>query len=233
MTSTGSAGLSVDGVARPQDRPDSLSAWVYNAIRRAIIDGTLPAASRVTEAALAKEMNVSKTPVREALLRLREIGLIESEGPRAGRIITPSLEQLRDTYDIRCALEPVSARLAGGRADQETLALAAKQAQLTVDAANRHDVAAYREADEAFHSLVGQASGNQKLARMIDDVNALISALRMRALPGIDASPLCASQHVAIVAALVKGDSVQAEKLMSEHVNHVASEVLRAVADRT
>ena len=219
------------GAVRLDQRPDSLSESVYNAIRQAIIDGTIPPATRVTEAALAKQMNVSKTPVREALLRLREIGLIESDGPRAGRIVMPSLEQLRDAYEIRCALETTSARLAGQRGDRDSLLAAHEQATLTVTAANSRAIAAYREADELFHSLIGRASGNQKLARMIDDVNALISALRMRSLPGIDASPLCAAQHVAIAQALLDGDGETAAACMDKHVSHVRSEVLKAFAE--
>ena len=214
-----------------EQRPDSLSAWVYNAIRQAIIDGRIPPGSPMTEAALAKQMNVSKTPVREALLRLREIGLIESYGPRAGRIVTPSLDQLRDSYETRCALETASARLAAQRGDRETLLAAQKQAKATVAAAKRRDIVKYREADESFHSLIGVASGNRKLAHMIDDINALISTLRMRTMPGIDASPLCASQHLNISEALLSGDAETAERLMAEHVTYVSSEVLRAFAD--
>jgi DNA-binding GntR family transcriptional regulator len=214
-------------------RPDSLTFSVYNAIREAIIDGRLPAATRVTEAGLAKQLNVSKTPVREALLRLREIGLIEADGPKFGRIVTPSRARTRDAYEVREALETHSARLAAERGDREVLLAARHAAEITVVAADQRDVPRYRVADDAFHTTVAAATGNSRLSRLIDDTNALISALRQRQLPGVDASPICASQHMAISDALLSGDSDQAVARMSEHVRHVAGEVLAHFVDGT
>jgi GntR family transcriptional regulator, rspAB operon transcriptional repressor len=212
-------------------RPDSLALWVYNTIRQSIIDGTLPAASKVTEASLARELGVSKTPVREALLRLKEVGLVEADGPLAGRIVSPSLEQIRDAYEVREALESKSARLAAERGDKATLLAAEREAERTVVAADRRDNAAYRAADEAFHATIAEAGGNRRLARLIDDTNALVTALRQRDLPGVDASPLCASQHMQIAAALLARDADGAVRLMSEHVRHVASEILTHFAE--
>lgn len=209
-------------------RPASLTLSVYHAIRQAIIDGRIPAATRVTEAALARQLNVSKTPVREALLRLKEVGLIEADGSRAGRILTPSFEHTRDAYELRESLEVVSARLAAQRGEGSALLLARREANATVVAAGNCDIAGYREADQAFHAAVAAAGGNRMLARAIDDINALISALRQRAIPGVDASVVCASQHVGIVEAILAADVSGAERLMSEHVRHVGTQVLEA-----
>src|ERR1700716_2927871 len=93
-------------------RPESLSEVVYETIRDAIVNRTIPPGVRVTEAGLAKQLNVSKTPVREALLRLREIGLIEPSGVRGGRIILPSPTSIRQAYEVRLALETFAAEAA-------------------------------------------------------------------------------------------------------------------------
>jgi len=221
------AGQAADANLVPlEQRPDTLTLSVYNAIRQAIIDGVLPANSRVTEAALAKQLAVSKTPVREALLRLKEVGLIESDGPRIGRIVSPSRSRTRDAYEVREALEAASARLAAERSSAQALQEAKRLAELTLDAAQRSDVAAYRISDEAFHGGLAAAGGNAKLCRLLDDVNALVSALRQRDLPGVDASVVCAQQHLAIADALLSRDADKAVALMVEHVRHVATEVL-------
>lgn len=212
-------------------RPDSLAMSVYNTIRQAIVDGKLAAASRVTEAGLAKELGVSKTPVREALLRLKEVGLVESDGPRADRIVTPSADRLRDAYEVREALEMKSARLAAERGDREVLLAARHEAERTVVAADQNDFSAYRAADEAFHTTIARATGNTRLARLIDDANAMIVALRQRDVPGIDASPLCASQHMAISKALLDGDAALASRLMEEHVRSVGENVVAYLTD--
>ena len=70
-------------------RPESLSDVVYETIRDAIVHRTIPPGARVTETGLAKQLDVSKTPVREALLKLREIGLIEPHGACGGRGVAP------------------------------------------------------------------------------------------------------------------------------------------------
>jgi len=212
-------------------RPESLALSVYNTIRQAIIDGLLPAGMRVTEAGLAKQLGVSKTPVREALLRLKEIGLIEGDGAMAGRIVAPSFEQTRDAYEVREALETKSARLAAERADKASLLAARRAAERTVVAADQRDDVAYRAADEAFHATIAAASGNRRLARLIDDTNALITTLRQRDLPGVDASPLCASQHMQISEALLARNADEAVRLMREHVRHVSSEILAHFVD--
>lgn len=209
-------------------RPDSLALSVYTTIRQAIVDGRLPAGTRVTEAGLAKELGVSKTPVREALLRLKEVGLIESDGPRVDRIVTASVDRVRDAYEVREALEGKSARLAAQRGDQLLLLAARREAERTVVAADKGDDASYRAADEAFHASIAAAGGNERLARLIADTNALITTLRQRDLPGIDASPLCASQHMMIAKALLSGDADAAGRLMEEHVRSVGTEIIAA-----
>lgn len=83
-TAAGGQTGGVSGTISLKRRADSLTYSVYEAIKQAIVNGRLPANTRVTEAALARQLVVSKTPVREALLRLKEIGLIEAEGPKAG-----------------------------------------------------------------------------------------------------------------------------------------------------
>ena len=98
-------------------RPDSLTDAVYEAIRRGIIDRRLAPGSPVTEAALAEQLGVSKTPVREALLRLKDIGVIEPNGRRGGRVVQLSEVSVRRAYEVRDALEPYAAGRAAERAD--------------------------------------------------------------------------------------------------------------------
>ncbi|HEY1347140.1 MAG TPA: GntR family transcriptional regulator, partial [Streptosporangiaceae bacterium] len=71
------------------DKPESLTQIVYQTLRDAIISKRLLPGERVSEASLARQLRVSKTPVREALLRLQAIGLVEADGARGGRIVRP------------------------------------------------------------------------------------------------------------------------------------------------
>src|SRR5262245_11921143 len=96
-------------------RPALLAEMVQDAIRDAIVTRRLSPGERITEAALAKQLGVSKTPVREALLKLEYIGLIEPDGARGGRIITPSPESIRSAYEVRMGLETQAVRFLAGR----------------------------------------------------------------------------------------------------------------------
>ena len=102
-------------------RPDTLTHVVLEAIRSAIVNQELPAGARVTEAGLARQLNVSKTPVREALLQLREIGLIEADERRGGRILSPSRSTISDAYEVREALEVFAAGAAATRSDDRSI----------------------------------------------------------------------------------------------------------------
>ncbi|MHB1930545.1 MAG: GntR family transcriptional regulator [Acidimicrobiales bacterium] len=217
---------SLRGAISLKRRPDSLTYSVYEAIKQAIVDGRLPSDTRVTEAALAKQLVVSKTPVREALLRLKEIGLIEADGPKVGRIVRPSFNRLRDAYEVREALEAISARAAAERGDRTLLLAARQKAEATVAAAEVGDLASYQRADDAFHHLVARAGANEQLTRLIDDANVLVSVLRQRATPEMGASLVCARRHVAIAEALLHGEGAEAFGLMAEHVREVRDAVL-------
>jgi DNA-binding GntR family transcriptional regulator len=105
-------------------RPDSLTDAVYEAIRRGIIDRRLAPGNPVTEAALAEQLGVSKTPVREALLRLKDIGVIEPNGRRGGRVVQLSELSVRRAYEVRDALEPYAAGRAAERAEANQVAVA-------------------------------------------------------------------------------------------------------------
>src|SRR5256886_15482523 len=98
------------------EKPESLTQIVYQTLRDAIISKRLPPGERVSEASLARQLRVSKTPVREALLRLQAIGLVEAAGGRGGRIVRPSADLLRPTSEARGPPESLAPRLAAGPA---------------------------------------------------------------------------------------------------------------------
>src|SRR5262249_41988548 len=103
-------GRMVQRLAPVTEKPESLTEIVYQLLRDAIISKRLPPGERVSEAGLARQLRVSKTPVREALLRLNTIGLIEADGGRGGRIVRPSAELIRRTHQVRGSLASLPAR---------------------------------------------------------------------------------------------------------------------------
>lgn len=213
-------------------RPDNLSEMTFERIRDGIVQRRLAPGSRVSEQRIAAQLEVSKTPVREALLRLRHAGLVEPAG-RGLRVIMPSGRAIRAAYELRSGLEHTSARLAASRADAdsaERVLFLAKESQARAKAG---DSDGFRRADHEFHTAVAQASGNALLTAAVDESLTLTSVLRERDVPVAGDSFACATEHVQVAEAISATLATQAADLMQGHVNHVMQIVLaaRAAAD--
>jgi DNA-binding GntR family transcriptional regulator len=209
-------------------KPESLTEIVYQALRDAIISKRLPPGERVSEAGLAQQLQVSKTPVREALLRLQAIGLIEAEGGRGGRIVRPSADSIRNTYEVRGALETLAASLAAARATQSQRSQLIELATASLAAAQDEDLDGFRRHDEAFHDLLAAASSNPYLVTLIGNAYTLTGTARQRDVPSAGDSVDCAMGHVRIAEAVVRGDPTAAAAAAAAHVEMVGLLVLQA-----
>jgi GntR family transcriptional regulator, rspAB operon transcriptional repressor len=223
-------------VSNPQlrpvrSKPESLTELVLEAIKDAIVGKTLAPGSRLGEATLAAQLKVSKTPVREALLRLRHIGLVESAG-NGLRVIKPSCESIRDAFELRIGLERSSAFHAAVRSSASDQAGISQFATASLECAQAGDLAGFRAADAAFHRAVARGSGNQILASAINDALILTSALRQRDVPGGGYSVRCGGVHVRVAEAIRAGDADTATRQMAEHIEHVMSTVLVAATEQ-
>jgi DNA-binding GntR family transcriptional regulator len=220
-----------DGTVVLDSKPESLTTVVYDAIRDAIINRALAPGSRVTEAGLAAQLGVSKTPVREALLKLRQVGLIEPAGRRGGRIALPSRTSIRHAYETREALESYAARLAAERAGDSDLEQISVTARTCLACAQDGDLSGFRAWDGQFHQAVAAATANPQLIELIENALALVVTLRRRDVPHAEASVACAKAHVEIARAIEAGDAETAARTMQAHVRQVEGYVLASVAE--
>jgi DNA-binding GntR family transcriptional regulator len=210
------------------NRPQSLTEQVYDTIREAIVARRLAPGDRVSEASLATQLAVSKTPVREALLQLEYIGLIEPDGRRGGRIVTPSRESIKAAYEIRIGLEVQATRLVAERGDAADVAIARGHARTCLEFAQLGDRDGFRQFDRKFHFALATATGNALLVRFVRDAFDLTWALRRRDVPVASASQECARQHLHVLEAVDAGDVDRAEKAMRGHIQKVEGLVLDA-----
>jgi GntR family transcriptional regulator, rspAB operon transcriptional repressor len=214
-----------------EHKPDSLTDVVYETIRDAIIKRVIPPGSRLTEAALARQLNVSKTPVREALLKLRQIGLVEPTGRRGGRVTLPSRSSIQHAYESRQALESFAAELVAQRGTDADISLISDAAQRCLVAAKAGDQDGFRSWDLTFHEAIGQATANPRLIELVNDSFALVTALRRRDVPEAEGSVACAKAHVRIAKAIERRDPEAARQAMREHVRQVEGYVLASLPD--
>lgn len=171
-------------MARPQAHtPERLSQpqRAYELIRRMILDNRLSPGTCVLQEALAEAVGVSRTPVREALIRLEKEGLVEIR-PRHGMYVKPvSADSMREIYDVLTALEGLAARRLAerGLVPAEMAALLRAVEEMDVALATE-DLAAWADADDRFHQLLVEFAGNERLTTMVSTV--VDQAFRVRRL---------------------------------------------------
>ncbi|MBR0677008.1 GntR family transcriptional regulator [Roseomonas alkaliterrae] len=197
----------------------SLGERAYRRLRECIVQGVLPAGRKVSERSLATQLGISAQPVREALRRLEQDGMVVTL-PRRGTVVAEmGPAQLAELGRIRAALEGVAAALAAERMDAAGLSrLAAILARMKsgTEAAD-HD--ALDEANEEFHALIHRATGNLFLIRSLGSLRAYDNLGRHRAIGSQPRDlPKALREHRAIVAALRRRDPALAEARMRGHI---------------
>lgn len=208
-------------------RPARLSELIYDAIHEAIISQRLAPGAAISEVALARALNVSKTPVREALMRLREIRLVEPAGTQGLRVVLPSRSRLVEAYETRLALETAACSLAAQRrTEAESLELRAL-ASATVTSAT-DSPSEFRERDKAFHLAVLTAAHSAYLEHLAKGALTMTGVLRARDVPVSGDSIQCAHEHLAIADAIAAGDRDAAVGHMQRHIIHVQNNVVAA-----
>lgn len=142
----------------------TVEAVVTDRVRRAILSGELPPGTRMLQAELAERMAISITPIRAALRQLAAEGLIHIEPRRAVSVHMPSAEELREVYEIRVLLEPVSVKQAAKKITEEELA----RAEELLDAMDGAETTGEWDVlNRDFHALLVAASGSPRLATIM------------------------------------------------------------------
>jgi len=209
----------------------SRSEDTYQALLGDILRGRWPAGTTLSSYALATELEVSRTPVLEAMRRLQHDGLVEVIPQVGCRITRPTGESLRELFTIREALEGRAAAAAAVHADESALRdLASIQRRLT-SAAVRGDRGAVYASDELFHVRVAEATGMPRLAETVRGVWALLRHQAALLPPTAWNAAPRSEEHEAIVTALRFGDPERARAAAERHVRRGAARLLPARDD--
>ncbi|GHH74659.1 GntR family transcriptional regulator [Kitasatospora indigofera] len=202
---------------------ERLRDQVAHALRAALISGELRPGVVYSAPALAADFGVSATPVREAMLDLAREGLVEAVRNKGFRVTELTEGDLDDFTEIRALIEVPTVGRVTRTATPEQLERLRPAAQAIVDAAGRHDLIGYLEADRQFHlDLLGLA-GN---ARLVEVVGDLRKRSRLYGLTRLDARGelvSSAEEHLELLDLMISGDADAAEECMSRHLGHVRS----------
>ena len=197
----------------------------YQALRQAIIEQALPPGTRLPEDVIGKEFAMSRTLARSTLARLQAEGLIEAGRKRTATVARPSLEEAKEDFEVRRALEREAIRLVIARWKPQFGALLEGHVREEDHAKARHDARVSIRLAGEFHIKLAEMSGNRLLQRYLSEVVSRCSLIL--ALYGRPHSPECAvAEHREIIEALRRGDADAATALMDHHIGSVESRAL-------
>lgn len=199
-------------------------AQIHDALRSAILSLEIAPGARVSEAEIARRVGASRTPVRAALARLGEEGLIETRPSRGNYVTRLSAEAVREAHFIRNALESTTVAALAREGLSEAMStrldtnLAAAEA-----AATRGERKRFARLDDEFHHLLAEATGHPRLVDVLEREKARLT--RLRSLCPTEPSYMqgIANEHAGIVTAIRAGDETGARAASTEHIGRVLS----------
>lgn len=209
----------------------SLEDKVYQELEEEILTGKLKRGESITETALSERLGVSRTPVRSAMRRLTEEGLIETVANRGSVIIGITAEDMLDIYRVRVRLEGLASKLAAENISPEGIEKLTEAVELAEFYISKKDTEKLKELDSMFHQTVYKEANNRWLARTLSELHKKIRAYRKLSLtiPGrLEAS---VAEHRQILDAILRGDSAEADRLTSMHIE-AASESMRQAFEK-
>jgi len=199
---------------------------IYRVLRQDVVTLRLKPGTRLSENELAARFGTSRAPVREALIRLADEGLIDVRPQRGSFVSRISLAAMEQARLVREALEVVIIRRAA-EARLSKSALGACEAAIAAQLEAREDPERFTSADDAFHRAFAEATALGGVWSIIEREKVQFDRVRILSLPRVTPVDVLIAQHRAILKAVLDGDPDQAEKAIRTHL----SEVLRIADD--
>ena len=198
----------------------SLEERVYHILEEEILSGKLAHGEQLKEIALSKRLEVSRTPVRGALHRLAEDGLVTISANRGATVVGISDADIEDIYAVRMRLEGLAARLAAERmsdTDRDSLRSCLELSEFYMAKQNDERCG---ELDSEFHSIIFRASGSRHLCRILSDLHKNIKAYRRLSLATPGRAEKSIMEHKEILEAILSGNADEAEAKSSLHIKN-------------
>lgn len=206
-----------DGFKKTQ--PETAADYVYAQIRKQIFEKKLKIAQRLPEVAIAKELDVSRTPVREALRRLENEGLVQIKPGWGACLVSPTQEEIINTYEVRENLEVMAIKKAAFRITPLQLCMLEEQIEAERETFANRDLESYLKVNDRFHIIIAESSGNSTLADYVRNIlsRTFVQALFFESFFDFDENPSL-EEHIKIKDALKAHDVGESINLMKLHV---------------
>jgi DNA-binding GntR family transcriptional regulator len=204
----------------------NLREVVYDQIKEAIVNGLIPAGSKLSELELSRQFSVSRTPVREAIRQLAETGLVSLSSRRGAYVILPTAKDAADLYEIRYALEAISVKHLCASRPEDFLRRARAVFE---EVSNDWDANRFMKLDTEFHADLWRFSGNNYLSFMLGKVGDIIQICRHYAIGSMQKSD-SSKEHIAIIDAMLSGDAAAARLKLREHIDSTRGGLIKYIS---
>lgn len=211
----------------------SATIRVFEQLKRAIVELAHRPGDSLSEAEVARQLGVSRQPVREAFIKLAEVGLVEIRPKRGTFVRLISQREVQNARFIREAIETAVVRKAAAEASEAELktlnALIDRQEKF----ARAGDLSGFLELDEAFHRTIAMAADCEHAWHIVEDLKVQFDRVRFLSLPQATPIKTLVDQHRAIADAIAQRDPARAEQAMHEHLGEVLKSLPKLAAEKS
>jgi DNA-binding GntR family transcriptional regulator len=198
----------------------SLSQKVYTQIQNDILNGVYKAGDSLVETKLSEELDVSRTPVREALRQLEQEGLVEATPNRGVVVKGITAQDIEDIYTIRMLIEGLAARWAAEKMTEEELKDLKETVELEEFYTLKNDTEQLLQFDSRFHDIIYRATKSMPLMHTLSTFHHYVQRARIVSIKSPGRAKLALEEHKAIYEAIKERDAEKAERLATEHVRN-------------
>lgn len=202
---------------------------VFNTLRKAILTGQLKPGDRLMEVHLAKRLGVSRTPIREAIHKLEQEGLVTMIPRRGAEVARITERSLQDVLEVRRALDALSVELACERITAEQIGELARACEQFEQATHSGDTAAVAKADVAYHDIIVKAAGNRRLQQLVNNLAEQMYRYRFVYLKDISQHEMLVKEHQEILQYIRQRDKERAAQAARKHIDNQENSMIRQI----
>ena len=205
----------------------SLADKVFKKLEEEILNGALKAGENLTELRISARLGVSRTPVREAIHRLEQEGLVQLTPNKGAVVVGVSEKDLRDIYDIRMKLEGLASRWAAEQITEEDAKSLRDILELQEFYTAKGDLDQLRNLDSQFHERIYEISGSRTLRQTLSSLHHSIQRYRKMSFATKGCAQKVMGEHQRIVDAIAAHNPADAEKATIDHIEMAATNMLK------
>jgi DNA-binding GntR family transcriptional regulator len=211
-------------------RNESMGSRVFGLLRDAIVRMAVRPGQPLSETDLARQLNVSRQPVREAFIKLVEAGLVEVRPQRGTFVLLISRREVESARFVREAVEVAFARKAAAELSEGTVPALRNAIARQEEAGSRGDAVAFLRHDEEFHHAIARAAGCESAWRLLETLKAQMDRVRFLSFEEATPVAILIAQHREIAEAIEARDPEAAERAMRRHLGEILNSLPKIAA---